>query len=292
MRSRLCRRNTECPSSFGMSRARRMTRSAEIMQLGLGTTKSRISRGRGLLEREIAALFVRRKMGNKSYNVISETDDAVAGLVGSLPRVEAPGDFVRAFALNTAGRPATTSWTPAFAGVAVSLALLLLALGGYFGLQRSLSIATCTVTGCPDTVGTCAHRRRSTMLLQCGARKRDGRRCSAAAAGRRELDPHSEQTDFILRLYSWTGPVAVLMKTLVALQTVFCREVLSPDTQNMNSPDDEKRVISTKRCVWNPQDQAGYTPEGWKVGVRHAEQHGRPLGCKAGDVVRALNDSH
>lgn len=61
--------------------------------------------------------------------------EKVAAMLGSLARVEAPGDFnAHVRARIAKGRPATarTSWFPAFARIAAP-ALVLMAVGGYFG---------------------------------------------------------------------------------------------------------------------------------------------------------------
>ncbi|MBK6749969.1 MAG: hypothetical protein IPG67_08165 [Acidobacteria bacterium] len=71
-------------------------------------------------------------MLNESEN--KETQ-AVAGLLGSLPRVEPPNDFdFRVKARIAAGRPTRAVWFPTAARVAVPLGLVL-SVGGYFGYR-------------------------------------------------------------------------------------------------------------------------------------------------------------
>lgn len=64
-------------------------------------------------------------------------EERISNLIGSLPRVEAPGDFdFRVRARIAAGRPAENrgSWLPASVRYAVPLALVL-AIGGYVGFN-------------------------------------------------------------------------------------------------------------------------------------------------------------
>lgn len=80
-------------------------------------------------------------MVNESEN---KDTDAVAGLLGSLPRVEAPNDFdFRVKARIAAGQPAKIAWFPSVARVAVPLGLVL-SVGGYFGYRSNYYQAAAT----------------------------------------------------------------------------------------------------------------------------------------------------
>lgn len=71
-------------------------------------------------------------MVNESEN---KDDIAVAGLLGSLPRVEASNDFdFRVKARIAAGQPTRVAWFPSVVRVAVPLGLVL-SVGGYFGYR-------------------------------------------------------------------------------------------------------------------------------------------------------------
>ncbi len=75
---------------------------------------------------------------NKDLDAVTDDERRVAEMLGSLKRVEAPGDFdVRVRARIAQGRPASSNgqWLPQWARYAVPLALAI-AVGGYFAIDR------------------------------------------------------------------------------------------------------------------------------------------------------------
>jgi hypothetical protein len=225
-------------------------------------------------------------MESKSYEFISETDEAVAGLVGSLPRVEAPGDFdTRVRARIAAGRPATRSWTPAFAGVAVSMALLL-ALGGYLGYSALYQGETpSSVAETPKSEpAPIADADAGTVipandLVAVAPQPQTG----DENANRNSSKPPSSSG----RTTDRTGGGSFDQATRETKQILPLG--LSPDTQNVNSPLGDARVSTTD--VFNILGiRAGYTPEGWMVESVTPNNMADRSGVKAGDVVEALND--
>ncbi len=78
-------------------------------------------------------------MRGKGYEIDEKENGEIAGLIGALPRVDAPGDFnSRTWARIEAGRTRTTYGLFAILRVAVP-ACLLLALGGYFAYSTLYS---------------------------------------------------------------------------------------------------------------------------------------------------------
>ena len=80
-------------------------------------------------------------MANQEVQSFVSDEERIGKLIGSLKRVEAPGDFdFRVRARIAAGRPAENrvAWLPASVRYAVAL-VLLLAVGGYFGLNAIYS---------------------------------------------------------------------------------------------------------------------------------------------------------
>ena len=227
-------------------------------------------------------------MERKSYEFISETDEAVAGLVGSLPRVEAPGDFdMRVRARIAAGRPAARSWTPAFAGVAVSMALLL-ALGGYFGYNALYQSQ-------PGTLPVAQTQSEPAPMVSPDS----GTAMPTNEVVAETITPQPQQGDeqstrdsskppsSSARTSDRTGGGSFDQATRETKQILPLG--LSPDTQNVNASD-SGASISTNDVFGILGIKADYTLEGWKVESVTPNNMADRSGVKAGDVVEALND--
>ncbi len=241
-------------------------------------------------------------MVNESEN--KETN-AVAGLLGSLPRVEAPNDFdFRVKARIAAGQPARVAWFPAAARVAVPLGLVL-SVGGYFGYRAvyqtvatdvavvntnsgpiPLSPATAEFVAAnavaPETPGQVGMGNPTVKPPTI-----DGKMATATKA---DLDPKIDPSTDDRRTIgnSRGGSFDTAVKES---KTIYPRGV-NPNAKVAVKPRDFERpgAIMAKDVLTQFGADVVYSGSGWRVAAVKDNSAAQKAGLKSGDVVEAIND--
>ena len=240
-------------------------------------------------------------MVNESEN--KETK-AVAGLLGSLPRVEAPNDFdFRVKARIAAGRPARVSWFPTVVRVAIPLGLVL-SVGGYFGYQAVYQPASVEVAAVANTPANSFAQRQPSI--------------EASTPN----SPSTLSSDSINAEKMVTKPQSVDDKMVASVSN---SQIRTPDPSNASVSDDRrggsfdishsdskkvypKGVDPRRRVLVTPREfeQPGaisakdvltqfgadvvYSGSGWRVADVKDNSAAQKAGLKSGDVVEAIND--
>lgn len=240
-------------------------------------------------------------MVNESEN--KETN-AVAGLLGSLPRVEAPNDFdFRVKARIAAGRPARVSWFPNVARVAVPLGLVL-SVGGYFGYRSVYQPASADVAAVANTQANSFVQRQPSIDVST------------------TNSPSTLSTDPINAEKMLTKPQSVDEKVVASVSN---SQIRTPNPSSSSVSDDRrggsfditqndskkvypKGVDPRRRVLVTPREfqQPGaisakdvltlfgadvvYSESGWRVAAVKVDSSAQKAGLKSGDVVEAIND--
>ncbi len=239
-------------------------------------------------------------MVNESEN--KETQ-AVAGLLGTLPRVEPPNDFdFRVRARIAAGRPTRAVWFPAAARVAVPLGLVL-SVGGYFGYRAVYQPAS-------SNVAAVANTQTNAVIIPSNA---------VEISTSNAVAPTS--TDEVSAEKMVVKPPVVDDKMLAASNTNITKPVVSGgvlrDDRSGGSFDEsikESRTVFPRglnphsRVVVKPKDfdrpgsitakdvltqfgaEVVYSDGAWRVAAVKDKSAAQSAGLKSGDVVEAIND--
>ena len=242
-------------------------------------------------------------MVNESEN---KDTNAVAGLLGSLPRVEAPNDFdFRVKARIAAGRPARAVWFPAAARVAVPLGLVL-SVGGYFGYrsvyQPIANDATVVSSAKPETVPITA-TTDEIVKANVAAPETPG----DVGSGKLTVKPPvvddkmltSVKTDIDPKI----DPLADDRRTVgnsrggsfdtavKESRTVYPRGVNPNAKVPVKSRDfDRPGAILAKDVLTQFGADVVYSGSGWRVAVVKDNSAAQKAGLKSGDIVEAIND--
>jgi len=221
---------------------------------------------------------------------IQDSDEAqISGLLGSLKRVEAPGDFgFRVRARIASARPSTGrgSWLPASAAVAAPLGLVL-AVGGYFTMTTIYSPATVSPPAVADL------RPAELPPLDVIDRNFVGESAPDVAA----LGPGTEQSPMVVQPREIDR--AIVARPSVkrtgshlpssdpgggseVLASGIVNEIPPKGSNNGRNPADPARdVLST---------MGADVGSGWTLGNVKKGSSAERSGLKAGDVVEAIND--
>lgn len=241
-------------------------------------------------------------MVNESEN--KETN-AIAGLLGSLPRVEAPNDFdFRVKARIAAGRPARVSWFPAAARVAVPLGLVL-SVGGYFGYRAvyqptatdQLSVAN--VSSKPEPALPATEEVVSTNAaiespVDSGSGKLAVKPPSVddkmVSSVRSDIDPRIDPLSGDRRT-TGNSRGGSFDESIKEGRTVFPRG-LNPHSRVVVKPKDFDRPgsITAKDVLTQFGAEVVYSGSGWRVAAVKDKSAAQSAGLKSGDVVEAIND--
>jgi len=242
-------------------------------------------------------------MVNESEN--KETD-AVAGLLGSLPRVEAPNDFdFRVKARIAAGQPVRVSWFPSVVRVAVPLGLVL-SVGGYFGYQsvyHSVTPETAVVANTEPKVGSTPAVAMDVATTNPAASPVSNDITSdkmvvkppvvddKMIAGSNTGPVKSVETGTGVPINS-DGPGGGSIDTgLKESRKVYAKGV-DPRTRVLIKPHEFENPapISAKDVITQFGADIVYSESGWKVTSVRGDSIAEKAGLKSGDVVEALND--
>lgn len=240
-------------------------------------------------------------MVNESEN--KETN-AVADLLGSLPRIEAPKDFdFRVKARISAGRPARVSWFPAAAKVAVPLGLVL-SVGGYFGYRSIYQPAANDVVAVtnsqvnpfvptPATIDiSTSNQTNAASPSEVGSEKMVVKPQAAddkmVAAANDPLVRPSGPTDISIGGAPRGGSFDESIKES---RTIFPRG-LNPHNRVLVKPRDfdEPGSITAKDLLTQFGADVVYAGNGWRIAGVKENSTAQRAGLKNGDIVEAIND--
>lgn len=231
---------------------------------------------------------------------------AVAGLLESLPRVEAPGDFdLRVRARIAAGRPKRTPWFPAAVRVAVPLGLVL-SVGGYVGYRAvyqpvstnsDVGLSKTSDTGLvppatievavsnnslPDTSGDGGNGKPTVKLPP-----NDDKTLTSAKTN---MDPKSDTSGNERRPVG--NPRGGSFDAAVKeSKTIYPRGINPNSRISVRSKDlDRLGVISAKDVITQFGVEVIYAGSELKVISVKENSPAQHAGLKSGDIVEAIND--
>lgn len=229
-------------------------------------------------------------MKNEDRKIIEVEKDPVTNLLGSLSRVEAPGDFdFRVKARIAQGRPAErkASLLPGWVGYAVPLTVLLV-VGGYFGV-RSLDTAN---TPASQPVAAIVPASNVEPALQASTQAVEPSANTILTAQRDEKLPESI-----------TRPKATLPERFIASTgssrknpgggSYDATRRISP-TITVRKPKDVivLRRMPAKEMLLEIGVDAAYSNSSWKIGEVKPNSKAERSGLKSGDVVEAVNNQN
>lgn len=237
-------------------------------------------------------------MINESEN---KDDIAVAGLLGSLPYVEAPKDFdLRVRAKIAAGQPTRVTWFPSAARVAVPLGLML-SVGGYFGYQavfrsnvtdvsavtspRPSSPGDALSTADVSTPDPASMPNIGDTNIRVKTQTADDKLvASANNAQSRPAGSPNIPTSRDLR----GGSIDESIKMSKPLYP----RGLNPHSRVLVKPKDFDRPgsISAKDVLTQFGAEVVYSGSGWRIDAVKDNSAAQKAGLKNGDIVEAIND--
>lgn len=238
--------------------------------------------------------------------MVNESEDketqAVAGLLDSLPRVEAPKDFdFRVKARIAAGQPARVSWFPMAARVAVPLGLVL-SVGGYFGYQSVYPPASNDIVSVANTSNSSFVQPQPSIEVS-ASNSIPSLPADTIAAEKMVVRPPAVDNTVV----SSANPTQV--RTAGRPGVSGDRRGGSFDISHSDSTkvypkgvDPRRRVLVTPREFEQPGaisakdvlTQFGadvvYSGSGWRVAAVKDNSAAQKAGLKSGDLVEAIND--
>jgi hypothetical protein len=219
------------------------------------------------------------KVENKNDNF---ENDGVSRLLGSLNRVDAPGDFdFRVRARVAAGRPSVpAAWLPISARVAAVVALLLV-VAGYFGLRsfrspavNEASLATVTVSEQPIAGRQAETANREIVVV-----------------------PVTQPSDNIAsapRIADATKPkVPDTAKTKVPADKTggsFVEAQRIANVMSLRRANAEHKQAATKKVLADIGVDANYSGSTWTVGEVKQNSSAERSGLKTGDVIESVKN--
>lgn len=241
-------------------------------------------------------------MVNESEN--KETK-AVAGLLGTLPRVEAPNDFnFRVKARIAAGRPVRVSWLPTAARVAVPLGLVL-SVGGYFGYRSIFQPAANDAVIVSNFNSASAPQPQTTPEIVSANITTETTGDSNSA--RLTVKPPTVDDKTLSSIGPVTDPRVDLIggdrrttakprggsidESVKESKTIFPRG-LNPHNRVLVKPRDfdGPGSITAKDLLTQFGADVVYSGNGWRIAAVKENSTAQKAGLKNGDVVEAIND--
>ncbi len=227
-------------------------------------------------------------MRGEGYEFDEKAEGAVTGLIGSLPRVDAPGDFnARVWGRIEKGRPQSARGLLTFLRIAVP-ACVLLALGGYFGYSTFYSrptvpvIVTANEQPSAQPASATSSESSSTDHLASTARDRndnDGKVSQDSPGQKSSRDqvatPRGGSYEETLRAGANRMPQRGLPQ--------------KPQLTDVNAAGTGAQ-IGIKSVLEQIGIRAEYESGGWKVESVTQNNIAEKAGVQPGDVIEALND--
>lgn len=224
-------------------------------------------------------------MKNEGQKMIETENEPVRQLLGSLNRVEAPGDFdFRVKARIAQGRPVdrNTSLIPAWARFAMPVVLLLL-LGGYFGFSTLYSPQS-------DVQPIAGSQLPIAPVSEVATKPVEPiEQAPASTTIAKQTAPKVEELNNI--------PKTVTAEKLVA-KTASSNKNRGGGSVDFSSGISRTRDfrkpnsvgVSAREILSQMGVDASYSSSSWKVGVVKQNSVAERSGLKTGDVVEAIND--
>lgn len=238
-------------------------------------------------------------MVNESEN---KDTDAVAGLLGSLPRVEAPNDFdFRVKARIAAGQPAKIAWFPSVARVAVPLGLVL-SVGGYFGYRSiyqaaATDVATVAKSQTDSTVPTAPAIEISTLNATTPSPDDVGAEKMVVKPPVVDDKMLASSNSSITKptasggILTTNGGGGSFDESVKESKTIFPRGI-NPHNRIVVKPRDfdQPGSITAKDLLTQFGADVVYSGNGWRIAAVKENSTAQKAGLKIGDVIEAIND--
>ncbi|MBK8464840.1 MAG: hypothetical protein IPL32_03335 [Chloracidobacterium sp.] len=226
-------------------------------------------------------------MKNEDHKIMEIENDPVRRLLGSMKRVEAPGDFdfhVKARIANGSPVDKSASLLPTWVRYAVPLVLLLF-VGGYFGFRaiNSPNVATSQPIAAVPVSNIEPPAQATTQVVEPPANM-------ILATQRDEKLPESNTRSKITLPEKLIASTGSAKKNSGDGSFEVTRRISQPI--DIRKPKDVVilRSISTKELLMQLGVDAAYSDSSWKVGDVKQNSKAQRSGLKIGDVVEAVNN--
>lgn len=221
-------------------------------------------------------------MGNEEKNIQNAGEPQIAALLGSLKRVEPPGDFdMRVRARIAKGKPAQVgaSWRPVFLRIAAP-ALLLVAIGGYLGyntLYRQGNV------GVPEVVDSTPVATPATETATVPAPT--GETVAVKPASSNDLAATTSDKKINAPNKKPERPAGgSLDSALRETNSIVPRNV---ETAGNSTPTAPASTLSVREVFSAMGIRASYSGSGWRVSS--ASVRAAAAGLKVGDIIESVN---